>query len=150
MMWTGRLAAAASIAGASWPVTRMISSRPAASNRSVVEERIVFSCQGRSSLLDAPMRVEAPAARRMAVTMGVKIPEYRSFGETMEKPHMKTPLLFACLFLSVLFINAQSPPPQAPAASQSVATLQPPFWNEIAEFKRKDSLHHPRPTGFFL
>ncbi|WP_188929563.1 GDSL-type esterase/lipase family protein [Puia dinghuensis] len=56
---------------------------------------------------------------------------------------MKKPLLIACLLLFVFLVNAQSPPPQAPFASPPAVAVQPPFWNEIAEFKRKDSLHHP-------
>lgn len=61
----------------------------------------------------------------------------------MEKPHMKRPLLFAFL-LSVLLSVAQSLPAQpAVAASQPAVAAQPSFWNEIAEFKRKDSLQHP-------
>ena len=43
-------------------------------------------------------------------------------------------------------LSAQTPAVAAP--SSSVAT-QPPFWNEIAEFKHKDSLQHP-PAGAIL
>jgi lysophospholipase L1-like esterase len=51
----------------------------------------------------------------------------------MEKPLMKKTLLFACL-LSCLLLTIQHLSAQpAPA----------PFWNEIAEFKHKDSLHRP-------
>lgn len=46
---------------------------------------------------------------------------------------MKKPLFFACL-LSFLLLTVRQ------VAAQPV---QVPFWNEIAEFRHKDSLHHP-------
>jgi lysophospholipase L1-like esterase len=56
---------------------------------------------------------------------------------------MKKPLFFACL-IPILLLTVQSLPAQpAPVSSQSALAAQPPFWNEIAEFKRKDSLQHP-------
>jgi lysophospholipase L1-like esterase len=61
----------------------------------------------------------------------------------METPHMKKPLLFACL-ATFLFLTTQRLPAQpAVVPSQSTLAAQPPFWNEIAEFKRRDSLQHP-------
>jgi len=51
----------------------------------------------------------------------------------MEKPIMKKPFFFACL-LSFVLLTVQRLSAQPSAA---------PFWNEIAEFKHKDSLHHP-------
>jgi lysophospholipase L1-like esterase len=65
--------------------------------------------------------------------------EYRSFGETMEKPLMKKPLLIACLLFFVMLTVQHLAAQPAPAA----------FWNEIAEFKHKDSLHHP-PSNAIL
>ena len=55
---------------------------------------------------------------------------------------MKKPLTSACLVL-VLFLTARSLPAQGPAASQPALSAQPPFWNEISEFKRRDSIQHP-------
>jgi lysophospholipase L1-like esterase len=56
---------------------------------------------------------------------------------------MKKHLLFACLVLILLYTAQSLPAQPAPVSSQSVLAAQPPFWNEIAEFKRKDSLQHP-------
>ena len=60
---------------------------------------------------------------------------------------MKRPLTVVYL-LSILFFAVQRLPAQAPVAAQPVVSppaisSQPPFWNEIAEFKRRDSLRHP-------
>jgi len=55
---------------------------------------------------------------------------------------MKKPLTAAYLFLFFL-LTARSLPAQGPVASQPTLSAQPPFWNEIAEFKRRDSLQHP-------
>ena len=70
---------------------------------------------------------------------------------------MKKPLLTACLLLFVLWVNAQSPSQQAPAIQPQPAVVgqqpvapQQPFWSEIAEFKRKDSLHHPPPNAILF
>ncbi|HVS96688.1 MAG TPA: GDSL-type esterase/lipase family protein [Puia sp.] len=50
-----------------------------------------------------------------------------------------------CLLLPVgVRSRAQVPPPV-----QSSVSSQPPFWNEIAEFKHKDSLQHP-PSNAIL
>jgi lysophospholipase L1-like esterase len=47
-------------------------------------------------------------------------------------------------------VSAQTPVPAPPVAGaqpagipQPAVTAQPPFWNEIAEFKRRDSIQHP-------
>ena len=63
----------------------------------------------------------------------------------MEKPYMKKPLLFACCFSLLLFTTGQlwAQPTPAPPAPVQAAPAQPPFWNEISEFKHRDSLHHP-------
>lgn len=61
--------------------------------------------------------------------------------------------LAACLSLfTSLRSVAQQPAvsPRSDTASLSPATVrQPPFWNEIAEFKRQDSIHQP-PSGAIL
>ncbi|HEV9036752.1 MAG TPA: GDSL-type esterase/lipase family protein [Puia sp.] len=49
-------------------------------------------------------------------------------------------VLVSCLLCGGWRLSAQNP---AVAASSSVVSTQPPFWNEIAEFKHKDSLQHP-------
>lgn len=55
--------------------------------------------------------------------------------------------------LSGPWVAAQQPPLQQPPAISSQAhpsvSAQPPFWNEIAEFKKQDSLQRP-PSGAIL
>lgn len=53
------------------------------------------------------------------------------------------------LLLAALLAGGRHLPAQTPALSQSSVTSQPPFWNEIAEFKHRDSLQHP-PAGAIL
>lgn len=53
-------------------------------------------------------------------------------------------LLIGSLLCGGWQLYAQTPPILSPAV-----TTQPPFWNEIAEFKHKDSLQHP-PAGAIL
>ena len=55
-------------------------------------------------------------------------------------------LLICSLLCGREHLFAQAPPVTAPLSS---ITAQPPFWNEIAEFKHKDSLQHP-PAGAIL
>src|SRR6202012_1719283 len=51
------------------------------------------------------------------------------------------------------WVAAQQQPLQQPPAMSGqphpAASVQPPFWNEIAEFKKQDSLQHP-PSGAIL
>ena len=57
---------------------------------------------------------------------------------------MKRPLLFACLLFTILFVTQRlAAQPTPPVQSTPAQTTAAPFWNEIAEFKHKDSLHHP-------
>jgi lysophospholipase L1-like esterase len=44
---------------------------------------------------------------------------------------------------SLLLFGGVQLPAQTPPLGQSTVTTQPPFWNEIAEFKHRDSLQHP-------
>src|ERR1700744_5187873 len=46
-------------------------------------------------------------------------------------------------FLSMLLCSGWTLPAQVVVPTQPAVTAQPPFWNEIAEFKRKDSIQHP-------
>jgi lysophospholipase L1-like esterase len=67
---------------------------------------------------------------------------------------MKKPAhcLSLCLSLLTLLITADPIAAQQPAdTSGHQATLphQPPFWNEIADFKKQDSVQHP-PSGAIL
>ncbi len=51
-------------------------------------------------------------------------------------------IAFLCVFLFLGWsLQAQTPAPPAQPVVAAAAT--PPFWNEIAEFKRKDSIQHP-------
>jgi len=60
-------------------------------------------------------------------------------------------IVLSCLLLYATGqLHAQTPPPaQTQAAAQTAppgqpsVAAQPPFWNEIAEFKHRDSLHFP-------
>jgi lysophospholipase L1-like esterase len=64
-------------------------------------------------------------------------------------------MLTRTLFIILLFcagwrVPAQTPVPASPVAGaqpagipQPVVAAQPPFWNEIAEFKRRDSIQRP-------
>ncbi|HXB94400.1 MAG TPA: GDSL-type esterase/lipase family protein [Puia sp.] len=47
-------------------------------------------------------------------------------------------ILFEALIFGALHLSAQ-----APVLSQPSVAAQPPFWNEISEFKRRDSFQHP-------
>ena len=68
--------------------------------------------------------------------------------------------LNCCLFLlTALPSPAQQPPPpstSAPPASATALTApaptkqSPPFWEEIAEFRHQDSLHHPPPGAILF
>ncbi|HLZ88565.1 MAG TPA: GDSL-type esterase/lipase family protein [Puia sp.] len=70
---------------------------------------------------------------------------------------MKKPLLFACLLCIGLFaarsLPAQQVAPGSPqpalGSPQPALSAQAPFWSEIADFKRRDSLHHP-PSNAIL
>lgn len=54
------------------------------------------------------------------------------------------PTWIARFVLYFLLLNGcERLPAQSLAASQSSVATQPPFWNEIAEFKHRDSLQHP-------
>jgi len=59
--------------------------------------------------------------------------------------------LLIFLLLTGLCPQAQPAPVPAstPAPSVQLAPDKPPFWNEIAEFKKKDSIQHP-PAGAIL
>lgn len=60
--------------------------------------------------------------------------------------HMKkimiTTLTRIALF-SMLLCSGWALPAQVVVPTQPAVTTQPPFWNEIADFKRKDSIQHP-------
>ena len=69
----------------------------------------------------------------------------------MTAPTMLTRTLFLIfLFCAGWRVSAQTPVPASPVAGaqpagipQPAVAAQPPFWNEIAEFKRRDSIQHP-------
>jgi lysophospholipase L1-like esterase len=57
-------------------------------------------------------------------------------------------ILLTVLLLPGSLLSAQPPPAVAPAVQsqpsvQAPVGNQPPFWSEIADFKRKDSIQHP-------
>lgn len=50
------------------------------------------------------------------------------------------PLALFFVFFSISSLSAQT---SSSSPVQTIAPNQPPFWNEIAEFKHRDSLQHP-------
>ena len=60
-------------------------------------------------------------------------------------------ILLTFLLLGGSHLSAQqlSQAPMSPQTQQSSQEKQPPFWSEIAEFKKKDSVQHP-PAGAIL
>jgi lysophospholipase L1-like esterase len=56
-------------------------------------------------------------------------------------------VLICFLLCGVRALRAQTPAVAAP--SPTVAS-QPPFWNEIAEFKHRDSVQHPPPNAILF
>jgi len=70
----------------------------------------------------------------------------------MKRTRLIPLVLLNILLLAGLYLSAQQP--SQPSTSSQVQpallqTPQPPFWNEIAEFKKKDSVQHP-PSGAIL
>src|SRR6185437_6640968 len=49
-------------------------------------------------------------------------------------------LLVICAGLG---LEAQPPPPVTQPVVPAQLTTSPPFWNEIADFKHRDSIHYP-------
>jgi lysophospholipase L1-like esterase len=52
-------------------------------------------------------------------------------------------IVLCCAFSPGALLRAQTPATTAAAPVQTIAPNQPPFWNEIAEFKRRDSIQRP-------
>src|ERR1700733_2447122 len=69
----------------------------------------------------------------------------------MNNTGLRLTFLLTC-FLSLLIVNfsfAQQPPVTSTPLSAAPVKQQPPFWSEIAEFKRQDSIQRP-PSGAIL
>ena len=52
-------------------------------------------------------------------------------------------IVLYCTFSPGAFLRAQTPATTTAAPVQTIAPNGPPFWNEIAEFKRRDSIQRP-------
>ena len=61
----------------------------------------------------------------------------------LSKPCMVRSLLTLFAICLVLSLQAQQPPVQQSVIPPQLAAGTPPFWNEIAEFKHRDSIQHP-------
>jgi len=67
----------------------------------------------------------------------------------MNNTGLRLAFFFACLLNLSASLRSAAQPPTVPAHSEpspltAAVTHQPPFWDEISEFRRQDSIQHPR------